>query len=173
MKYTTTANFAMAGTAGSLKTGILDKLSGKVGSGLQKAKNWFGKAQVSKKEVGSATIAKQRLSTPNAKAEQIARRKYGTVGVESAPALQSTIGTRTSDLDKSLKLRDNAALRTNLTQGSARQVNRGSNDRFSKSGTKASIADNRSLRIKYTKDPRTGKLVGAAYNKQLSLLCDL
>lgn len=173
MKYTTTANFALAGTADSLKTGILDKLSGKVGSGLQKAKNWFGKAQVAKKQVGSATTAKQRLLSPNYKAEQIARRKYGTVGVENAPALQSTIGKRTSDLDKSLKMRENAALRTNLTEGSARQVNRGSSDRFSKTGTKASINDNRSLRVKYTRDPRTGKLVGAAYNASLSLLCDL
>ena len=171
MKYKTTADFAMA-LGNGIKTGILNRMTGQLGKTVDKAKNWLGKAQKAKKEVGSATIAKQRLQSPNYKAEQIARRKYGTVGVENAPALQSTIGKRTSDLDKSLKLRENAALRTNLTEGSARQVNRGSSDRFSKSGSKASIADNRSLRVKYTKDPRTGKLVGAAYNK-LSLLCDL
>ena len=165
------SDFAMA-LGNGIKTGVLNRMTGQLGKAVDKTKNWLGKAQKAKKEVGSATIAKQRLQTPNAKAEQLARRKYGTTGVENAPSLQSTIGKRTSDLDKSLKMRENAGLRTSLTQGSARQINRGSADRFSKSGSKASIADNRSLRVKYTKDPRTGKLVGAAYSK-LSLLCDL
>lgn len=169
MKY---SNFAAAALGSGVKSGILNKITGQVGNAVNKTKNWLGKAKQAKQEVKSATVAKQRLLSPNAKAEQIARKKYGTVGVESAPALQSTIGKRTVDLDKSLKMRDNANMRTNLTQGSARQINRGSADRFSKSGTQASIADNRSLRVKYTKDPRTGKLVSAAYNK-LSLLCDI
>lgn len=178
MKYTTTADFAMAGTlGGGIKTGVLSRITGQLGSTVNKAKNWLQKAEQTKQKIGSAAQAKQRLKpqayvSPNAGAEAIARKKYGTVGVEIAPPLQSTIGKRTSDLDKSLKMRENAGLRTTLTQGSARQINRGSADRFSKSGSKASIADNRSLRVKYTKDPRTGKLVGAAYSK-LSLLCDL
>jgi hypothetical protein len=166
-----TSDFAMA-LGNGIKTGVLNRMTGQLGKAVDKTKNWLGKAQKAKKEVGSAVTAKQRLLSPNLKVEQMAKRKYGTVGVEAAPALQSTIGKRTSDLDKSLKMRDNASMRTSLTQGSARQINRGSADRFSKSGSKASIADNRSLRVKYTKDPRTGKLVSAAYNK-LSLLCDI
>ena len=179
MKYTTTADFAMAGTlGGGIKTGVLSRITGQLGSTVNKAKNWLQKAEQTKQKIGSAAQAKQRLKpqayvSPNAGAEAIARKKYGTVGVEIAPPLQSTIGQRTKSLDDSLKLRDRAALRTDLTAGSTRQINRGSVDRFSKAGTQASINDNRSLRVKYTKDPRTGKLVGAAYSRQLSLLCDL
>ncbi len=171
-----TANFAMAGALPGIKTGVLSRVTGQLGSTVDKAKNWLQKAQKAKQEVqGSAAVAKQRLKpmSPNAQAEAMARRKYGSVGVENAPALQSTIGKRTSDLDKSLKLRENAALRTNLTEGSARQINRGSSDRFAKSGSQASIADNRTLRVKYTKDPRTGRLVAAAYSRPISFLCDL
>lgn len=177
MKYTTTANFAMAGAlGGGIKTGVLSRITGQLGSTVDKAKNWLQKAKQTKQQVGSATQAKNRLKpqayvSPNAGAEAIARKKYGTVGVEIAPPLQSTIGQRTKSLDDSLKLRDRAALRTDLTAGAARQINRGSADRFAKSGSQASINDNRSLRVKYTKDPRTGRLVGAVYSK-LSLLCD-
>ena len=175
MKYTTTADFAIAGTMGSIKTGVLNRVTGQLGGAVNKAKNWLQKTAEAKQKIGSATVAKQRLlpaTNLNAKAEAIARRKYGSVGVENAPSLPSTIGKRTKSLDDSLKFRGRAELRTNLTQGSARQINRGSVDRFSKTGTKASIADNRSLRLKYTKDPRTGKLVAAAYNSPISLLCD-
>ena len=173
MKYTT-ADFAMAG---GIKTGVLSRITGQLGNTVAKAKNWLGKTRETKQALGSATTAKNRLKpqayvSPNAGAEAMARKKYGSVGVEAAPALASTIGQRTSDLDKSLKMRSTAALRTDLTAGSARQINRGSADRFAKSGSQANINDNRSLRVKYTKDPRTGKLVGAAYNK-LSLLCDI
>lgn len=171
MKYTT-ADFAMAG---GIKTGVLSRITGQLGSTVDKAKNWLQKAKQTKQQIGSATTAKNRLKpvSPNAGVEEMARRKYGSVGVENAPALKSTIGQRTPDLDKSLKMRESAALRTDLTAGSARQINRGSADRFAKSGSQASINDNRSLRVKYTRDPRTGKLVGAAYSAPLSLLCDL
>lgn len=179
MKYTTTANFAMAGAlGGGIKTGVLSRITGQLGSTVDKAKSWLQKTQQTKQQIGSATQAKNRLKpqayvSPNASAEAIARRKYGSIGVETAPALASTIGKKTKSLTDSQNLRSSAALRTDLTAGSARQINRGSADRFSQSGTQASINDNRSLRVKYTKDPRTGKLVSAAYNKQLSLLCDL
>ena len=171
MKYTT-ANFAMAG---GIKTGVLSRITGQLGQTVDKAKNWLGKAKQIKQEIGSATVAKNRLKpmSPNAGTEAMARRKYGSIGVEAAPALQSTIGKRTSDLDNSLKMRSSAALRTDLTAGSAKQINRGSADRFSKAGSQATINDNRSLRVKYTKDPRTGKLISAAYSSNISLLCDL
>lgn len=161
--------------AGGIKTGVLSRITGQLGSTVDKAKNWLQKAKQTKQQIGSATTAKNRLKpvSPNAGVEEMARRKYGSVGVENAPALKSTIGQRTPDLDKSLKMRESAALRTDLTAGSARQINRGSADRFAKSGSQASINDNRSLRVKYTRDPRTGKLVAAAYSTPLSLLCDL
>lgn len=176
MKYTTTANFSMVGTAGSLTTGVLDKLTGKVSSGLAKARNWVSNAQKAKQEVGTAAVAKQRLmprTSPNAAVEAMAKRKYGSVGVETAPSLQSTIGTKTKSLADSQKLREHAALRSNLTHGSAKQINRTSADRFSRGDSKSAIADNRSLRVKYTKDPRTGKLVSAAYKSSISFLCDI
>lgn len=173
MKYTTTAEFGLAGT---MNTGVLNKMTGQLGSTVNKAKSWLQNAQKTKQEIGSAIIAKKRLlpqQSLNAKAEAMAFKKYGSAGVENAPALQSTLGKKTKSLGDSLNLQSKAALRTDLTAGSARQVNRGSSDRFSKSGTKASVADNRSLRLKYTKDPRTGKLVSAAYNTSISFLCDI
>lgn len=177
MKYTTTADFAMAGTLGGIKTGVLSRITGQLGSTVEKAKSWLQKTQQAKQAIGSATIAKQRLKpqpyvSPNAGTEAMARRKYGSVGVEVAPPLESTLGKPNRSLTNSKNLQSSAQLRNDLTAGSARQINRGSADRFSKAGSQASINDNRSLRVKYTKDPRTGKLVSAAYNK-LSLLCDL
>jgi len=176
MKYTTTAEFGLVGTMGGLKTGVLSKVTGQLGSTVNKAKSWLQNTQKAKQDIGSAIIAKKRLLPPvslNAKAEAMALKKYGSVGVENAPALQSTIGKKTKSLGDSLHLQGKAALRTDLTAGSARQVNRGSSDRFSKSSSKAGIADNRSLRLKYTKDPRTGKLISSAYSNSISFLCDI
>jgi hypothetical protein len=158
MRYTTTANFAMAG---SIKTGVLSRITGQLGSTVDKAKNWLQKAQKTKQQVGAV---KQKPTFA-----EIAKQRYGSAGVEIAPSLPSTIGKKPARND----LAERAALRTKLTEGSARQINRGSVDRYSKSGSQARINDNRTLRLKYTKDPRTGRLVSAAYNASLSLLCDL
>lgn len=176
MKYTT-ADFAMAGAlGGGINTGIINRVTGNLGRTVDRAKSWLQKAGTKKQQIqGSAQTAKNRLKpgSPNAAVEEMARRKYGSVGVENAPSFNSTIGQKTPDLARSMDLRERAGLRTNLTEGAARQINRGSADRFSSSGTQASINDNRTLRVKYTRDPRTGKLVSAAYSTPISLLCDL
>jgi len=168
----------MAGAiGGGINTGVINRVTGNLGRTVDRAKSWLQKAGTKKQQLqGSAQTAKQRLmprTSPNAAVEEMARRKYGSVGVENAPAFNSTIGQKTPDLARSMDLRERAGLRTNLTEGAARQINRGSADRFSSSGTQASINDNRTLRVKYTRDPRTGKLVSAAYSTPISLLCDL
>lgn len=191
MKYTTTANFAMAGAlGGGIKTGVLSRITGQLGSTVDKAKSWLQKTQQAKKEIGSATIAKNRLKpqayvSPNAGVEEMARRKYG-----EATKLQSV----QEGLAREKVLRDNMASKkaqsvaTANTKGSQTLgINtRNNNYQYAKNAQAKGVlanagsgkltdglANQQSLRLRYTKDPRTGKLVSAAYNKQLSLLCDL
>jgi hypothetical protein len=153
MKYTTaTAEFGLSSTMSG--SSVLGDIGSKLSQAAAKAKNWFGGTQ---KKLGSATTAKSRLMpkvSPNVGAESIARRRAAEEATQKA--------TNTA-----------AMLRTDLTAGLAREINRGSVDRFAGKGAGQTLAQNRSLRIKYTKDPRTGKLVSAAYNRDTYLLVDL
>lgn len=196
MKYTTTANFAMVGTMGGLKSGVLSKITGDLGQTVQKAKNWLQKAGQAKQEVAARTKPWEikspyalKRTTPALSGQQyedLVNQKYGSVKPTTLKDLTNKV-VKPSSYDEAVRLakeaqqrlnnnfrvKDEAALRTNLTAGSARQINRGAVDRYSKSGSQAIINDNRSLRIKYTKDPRTGKLISAAYKSSISFLCDL
>lgn len=166
MRYTTTANFAMAGTMGGLKSGVLSKITGDLGQTVQKAKNWLQKAGQAKQEVAATG---KRIITPSPYAPQL-NKVVKPSSYDEAVRLAKEAQQR---LNKNFRVKDEAALRTNLTAGAARQINRGAVDSYSKSGSKAIINDNRSLRLKYTRDPVTGALVSAAYKSPISFLCDL
>lgn len=159
MKYTT-ADFAMAG---GIKTGVLSRITGQLGNTVAKAKNWLGKTRETKQALGSATTAKNRLKpqayvSPNAGAEAMARRKYGeSLGLAEAQASQSL----------------NASTRNNNYQYAKNAQSKGILANAGTGKLTDGLANQQSLRLRYTKDPRTGKLVGSAYSKQLSLLCDL
>lgn len=162
MRYTTTANFALSG----INSGVLSKITGDLGQTVQKAKNWLQKAGQAKQEVAATG---KRIITPSPYAPQL-NKVVKPSSYDEAVRLAKESQQR---LNKNFRVKDEAALRTNLTAGSARQINRGAVDRYSKSGSKATINDNRSLRLKYTRDPVTGALVSAAYKSPISFLCDL
>lgn len=174
MKYTTTANFAMAGAlGGGIKTGVLSRITGQLGSTVDKAKSWLQKTQQTKQQIGSATQAKNRLKpqayvSPNASAEAIARRKYGEASGLAAKKTQ-TLNTANTQASQTLS----ANTRNNNYQYAKNAQTKGVLANAGSSKLTDGLANQQSLRLRYTKDPRTGKLVSAAYSKQLSLLCDL
>lgn len=173
MKYTTTANFAMAG---GIKTGVLSRITGQLGQTVAKAKNWLGKTREAKQALGSATTAKNRLKpqayvSPNAGAEAMARRKYGeSLGLAEAQA-KKTQALNTANTQASQALGVNT--RNNNYQYAKNAQSKGVLANAGTGKLTDGLANQQSLRLRYTKDPRTGKLVGSAYSKQLSLLCDL
>jgi hypothetical protein len=194
MKYTTTANFAMAGAlGGGIKTGVLSRITGQLGSTVDKAKNWLQKAKQTKQQVGSATQAKNRLKpqpyvSPNLKAEEIARRKYGQPAVPTVNQGALDRGqTMKSNLGANAKQRVEQQARNTTQASQALSANtRNNNYQYAKNAEAKGVLANagsgsrtdglrnqQSLRLRYTKDPRTGKLVSAAYSAPISLLCDL
>lgn len=175
--------------AGGIKTGVLSRITGQLGSTVDKAKNWLQKAQQTKQQMGSAAQAKNRLKpsayvSPNASAEAIARRKYAESlkpAEDAARKSREILNTSLQNKSASKSLNKGAAANNykyaqNLENKDISPLwNKPTANRYGQVQSNKvadSLANQQSLRLRYTKDPRTGKLVGAAYSK-LSLLCDL
>ncbi|MCA6430297.1 MAG: hypothetical protein IM613_12760 [Cytophagales bacterium] len=181
MRYTTTANFAMAGTMGGINSGVLSKITGDLGQTVQKAKNWLQKAGQAKQEVAARTIkspyALKRatpLSSSNQKVEEMIRQKYG-LGVKPGPSYDASNVQNT--LNKSIENKQKSnQLRQQIAGNNYKQVEKLKSYNYAPTpatNPNTVLQSQPFLRLRSTLDPRTGKLVSAAYKSPISFLCDL
>lgn len=178
MKYTTTANFALSG----INSGVLSKITGDLGQTVQKAKNWLQKAGQAKQEVAAtgkriitpSPYALKRttpLSSSNQGVEEVIRQKYGQPVVNQATldrGQASDLVQKSQALSASTRNQNYKTIKNAQKYGFVNDPGTGKRTDMLNELNKQQFS-----RVRYEKDPLTGKLVRAYYSSPISLLCDL